>query len=147
MLGEVRVEQGRPDEAVPLFERAIRIDMLERLADLLRAQDSRAGFEATPDMLSITGMTLEQFADLMQGLGYGAERGERVKQRPAPSMEASAEASFFVARETRGVVTTKLSEVEYDDYVLVTWRFRVTLGEPDLLSTKDGATTDDHRLA
>ena len=39
-------------------ERAIRIDMLERLADLLRAQDSRGGFEANPDMLSITGMTL-----------------------------------------------------------------------------------------
>ena len=44
--------------------------MLERLADLLRAKDSRAGFEATPDMLSITGMTLDQFADLMAGLGY-----------------------------------------------------------------------------
>ncbi|MFV0512414.1 MAG: helicase-related protein [Jhaorihella sp.] len=64
--------------------RAIRIDMLERLADMLRAQDGRAGFEASPDMLSITGMTLEQFADLMQGLGYRAERGERVKARPDP---------------------------------------------------------------
>ena len=62
-------------------ERAIRIDMLERLADLLRAEDSRGGFEAKPDMLSITGMTLEQFADLMQGLGYAAEKGERAKQR------------------------------------------------------------------
>jgi hypothetical protein len=31
------------------------------------------------------------------------------------------------ARETRGIVSTKLSEVEYDDYILVTWRFRVTL--------------------
>ena len=64
--------------------RAIRIDMLERLADMLRGQDSRAGFEASADMLSITGMTLEQFADLMQGLGYRAERGERVKQRVQP---------------------------------------------------------------
>ena len=45
-------------------DRAIRIDMLERLADLLRVQDSRGGFEATADMLSITGMTLEQFANL-----------------------------------------------------------------------------------
>ena len=35
----------------------------------------RGGFEAKADMLSITGMTLEQFADLMQGLGYKAERG------------------------------------------------------------------------
>ncbi|WP_299915851.1 helicase-related protein [uncultured Roseobacter sp.] len=60
-------------------ERAIRIDMLERLADMLRSENSRAGFEATADMLSITGMTLEQFADLMQGLGYKAEKGERIK--------------------------------------------------------------------
>ena len=63
-------------------ERAIRIDMLERLADMLRSEDSRGGFEAKADMLSITGMTLEQFADLMQGLGYKAERGEREKVKP-----------------------------------------------------------------
>ena len=63
-------------------ERAIRIDMLERLADMLRACDSRGGFEATPDMLSITGMTLEQFAGLMEGLGYAAEKGEREKVKP-----------------------------------------------------------------
>lgn len=66
----------------PAGTRAIRIDMLERLADLLRAKDSRAGFEATADMLSITGLTLEQFADLMGGLGYRGEKGERPKQRP-----------------------------------------------------------------
>ena len=63
----------------PAGDRAIRIDMLERLADLLRGEDSRSGFEANPDMLSITGMTLEQFANLMEGLGYKAERGEREK--------------------------------------------------------------------
>ena len=60
-------------------EKAIRIDMLERLADMLREQNSRTGFEATPDMLSITGMSHENFADLMEGLGYKAEKGERVK--------------------------------------------------------------------
>jgi ATP-dependent RNA helicase SUPV3L1/SUV3 len=58
--------------------------MLERLADLLRTKDSRAGFEANPDMLSITGMTLEQFSDLMAGLGYAAEKGERVKVKVKP---------------------------------------------------------------
>ncbi len=82
-----------PRDAVPGYftmagyraagERAIRIDMLERLADMLRGVDSRAGFEATADMLSITGMTLEQFADLMQGLGYNAEKGERAKVKAA----------------------------------------------------------------
>jgi ATP-dependent RNA helicase SUPV3L1/SUV3 len=61
--------------------------MLERLADLLRAKDSRAGFEATPEMLSITGMTLDQFADLMGGLGYapsGASGPRSSGDRPRP---------------------------------------------------------------
>ncbi len=70
--------------------RAIRIDMLERLADMLRSEDSRGGFEAKADMLSITGMTLEQFADLMQGLGYKPVRGERDKLRAAPEESTSA---------------------------------------------------------
>ncbi|WP_370074122.1 helicase-related protein [Salipiger bermudensis] len=93
----------------PAGERAIRIDMLERLADLLRAQDSRGGFEANADMLSITGMTLEQFADLMQGLGYRGEKGEREKVRRtdeivAETSEPSGEPGenepvFDVARE------------------------------------------------
>ena len=63
-------------------ERAIRVDMLERLADLLRGEDGRNGFEASPDMLSISGLSLEQFADLMRGLGYKSEKGERVKRKP-----------------------------------------------------------------
>jgi len=69
-------------------DRAIRIDMLERLADMLRDQDTRGGFEATADMLSITGMTLEQFANLMEGLGYKAEKGEREKVKAAPAPTA-----------------------------------------------------------
>ena len=68
----------------PAGARAIRIDMLERLADILRQKDSRVGFEATPDMLSITGMTLEQFNDLMGGLGYKGEKAERPKVKAAP---------------------------------------------------------------
>ncbi len=67
-------------------ERAIRIDMLERLADMLRSEDSRGGFEAKADMLSITGMTLEQFADLMQGLGYNAEQNTREKVKPVDAV-------------------------------------------------------------
>ncbi|MEY4304826.1 MAG: hypothetical protein RIT52_1001, partial [Pseudomonadota bacterium] len=68
----------------PAGTRAIRIDMLERLADILRQKDSKAGFEATSDMLSITGMTLDQFSDLMGGLGYKADKAERVKVKAAP---------------------------------------------------------------
>ena len=66
-------------------ERAIRIDMLERLADMIRALDARAGFEASPEMLSITGLGLEPFAKLMQGMGYQATEGARPKRRPQPA--------------------------------------------------------------
>ncbi|SNS46748.1 helicase-related protein [Tropicimonas sediminicola] len=80
--------------------RAIRIDMLERLADMLRGEDSRGGFEAKADMLSITGMTLEQFADLMQGLGYRAEKGEREKVRaPKPEPVSEVAQAADVAEE------------------------------------------------
>jgi len=37
-------------------DRAIRIDMLERLADFLRDQDTRSGFEATSDLVSMRGL-------------------------------------------------------------------------------------------
>ena len=80
-------------------ERMIRIDMLERLADMLRSEDSRGGFEAKADMLSITGMTLEQFADLMQGLGYRAEKGERAKVK-ATTPEVAAQAAAEGQSET-----------------------------------------------
>ncbi|MEM1066715.1 MAG: helicase-related protein [Pseudomonadota bacterium] len=76
--------------------RAIRIDMLERLADMLRGEDSRGGFEAKADMLSITGMTLDQFAALMEGLGYNAARGEREKVRQAPEAKAEPKAEASV---------------------------------------------------
>ena len=69
---------------------AIRIDMLERLLNMLREMDSRQGFEATADMLSITGLSLEGFAELMSGLGYKAARFERLKVKPAPEQDEAA---------------------------------------------------------
>jgi len=87
-LVTIPVDAGAPEGADTMSgyrnagTRAIRIDMLERLADMLRSENSRSGFEAKADMLSITGMTLEQFADLMGGLGYHAEKEERSKVKP-----------------------------------------------------------------
>ena len=83
----------------PAGSRAIRIDMLERLADLLRAKDSRAGFEAQAEMLSITGMTLEQFADLMTGLGYKAEKGERPKVKAAEPVPVASTSTAPIPEE------------------------------------------------
>ncbi len=92
-------------------ERSIRIDMLERLADMLRSEDSRGGFEAKPDMLSITGMTLDQFADLMQGLGYKAERGEREKVKAVPAEAPATEVAEHPAAEETPTVEASTDEV------------------------------------
>ena len=108
-------------------ERAIRIDMLERLADQLRAEDSRAGFEAKADMLSITGMTLEQFALLMEGLGYRAEKGERAKVKAAPATPAEVEAAPEAAPEVTEAVEAPAAEAaeeaapEMETFFTFTW--------------------------
>jgi ATP-dependent RNA helicase SUPV3L1/SUV3 len=94
----------------PAGSRAIRIDMLERLADLLRGKDSRGGFEATPDMLSITGMTLEQFGDLMAGLGYKGEKGERPKTKAAAPKELTAEDIAAAAAAAAAAAKIKVPE-------------------------------------
>ncbi|MFZ1725252.1 MAG: helicase-related protein, partial [Albidovulum sp.] len=99
----------------PAGSRAIRIDMLERLADILRTKDSRAGFEAVPEMLSITGMTLEQFADLMAGLGYQGERGERekIKAEPVAAPTPEGETANPITEEEAAIQTVAETEVFY----------------------------------
>jgi ATP-dependent RNA helicase SUPV3L1/SUV3 len=83
--------------------RAVRIDILERLADLIRPAlawtpaspgeapagaiaDGR-GFTVTPPMTSLLGSSGEDLATILKGLGYRMER--RARPVPAPS-EASA---------------------------------------------------------
>ncbi|MEQ9053164.1 MAG: helicase-related protein [Roseovarius confluentis] len=102
-------------------ERAIRIDMLERLADMLRSEDSRGGFEANADMLSITGMTLEQFADLMQGLGYKAEQGEREKVKPVDAaLDDAPEPSEAGAAEEADTAEDAVEQIPEDGLAPVT---------------------------
>jgi len=126
----------------PAGSRAIRIDMLERLADILRARDSRAGFEASGDMLSITGMTLDQFSDLMAGLGYKGEKSERPKVKAAPVKVAPPEpiivegefVSVLVEPEPieAPVEATDAEEpaVEMEAYYVFTWAPRPREREP-----------------
>jgi len=99
--------------------RAIRIDMLERLADILRTRDARAGFEASADMLSITGLTLEQFADLMQGLGFAATRAERAKAKPEAATPPEPSATEATATEAEPPVSEPATAAETDDSATV----------------------------
>lgn len=83
-------------------ERAVRVDILERLADLIRpaldwrpaspgpkpagAVDGR-GFSVTVGMTSLAGCSGEDFASILKSLGY------RMERRPAPPPEEAAPAA------------------------------------------------------
>jgi ATP-dependent RNA helicase SUPV3L1/SUV3 len=85
----------------PSGERAVRIDMLERLAQQIRlartSDDAREGFETTSQMMSLVGCSGEDFEGIMRSLGYRKhmiKRAPRAAQQevaaPAPDMTAPA---------------------------------------------------------
>jgi ATP-dependent RNA helicase SUPV3L1/SUV3 len=135
----------------PAGTRAIRIDMLERLADILRQKDTKAGFEATPDMLSITGMTLEQFSDLMGGLGYKGDKGERVKVKAAavlvpvevdpnaPLNPITEEESAFVRVEEPAAESDEAAAPEMEVFYTFTWAPKPRFQRPERAPRPEGA--------
>jgi ATP-dependent RNA helicase SUPV3L1/SUV3 len=91
-------------------ERAIRVDILERLADLIRPalawRESATGakppgafdgngFMVTGAMTSLTGASGEDFASILRSLGYRMER--RPKPKEEPKAETTAEAATVEA--------------------------------------------------
>ncbi|MEQ1943707.1 helicase-related protein [Mesorhizobium sp. VNQ89] len=91
----------------PLGRRAVRVDILERLADLIRpalawkvgvgarpdgAYDGQ-NFLVTPSMMSILGANAEDMEEILKGLGYRAE------PKPAANVKAKLEALDQAARE------------------------------------------------
>ncbi len=94
-----------------LGKRAVRIDILERLADIIRpllqwkpgqanrpegAYDGRR-FTTTTAMLSILGATLEDMEEILKGLGY---RADAVTAEEAAAHLATQDASVAPAAET-----------------------------------------------
>jgi ATP-dependent RNA helicase SUPV3L1/SUV3 len=86
-------------------ERAVRVDILERLADLIRPALSwregapgpkppgvvdGKGFTATPAMTSLTGASGEDFASILRSLGYRMEKRPKPPEPPAPAVETPA---------------------------------------------------------
>lgn len=98
-------------------ERAVRVDILERLADLIRpalawrevspgekpagAFDGR-GFVVTQAMTSLTGSAGEDFASILRALGYRMEKKAPLppKEKPIEPPAAEAAASEVVVDET-----------------------------------------------
>ena len=93
----------------PCGTRAIRIDMLERLADQIRPLASwrpsadapepppgavgRGAFKIQPDMLSIIGCSAEEMGNILFALGFRRERRPVAPKAAADIADAAAEAS------------------------------------------------------
>ena len=85
----------------PSGGRAVRIDMLERLAQEIRKAREGAGkqgFEANQRMMSLVGVSGEAFEGVLKSLGYKKDTVTRPKARPEPA--APGEASGVSAAPT-----------------------------------------------
>jgi ATP-dependent RNA helicase SUPV3L1/SUV3 len=113
-------------------ERAVRVDILERLADLIRpalawretspgakpagAFDGR-GFVVTQAMTSLTGSAGEDFASILRALGYRMDKRPPLPPKPAvvenPAAEAApSEAAPEAAAEAATEVATEAAAAE-----------------------------------
>jgi ATP-dependent RNA helicase SUPV3L1/SUV3 len=99
--------------------RAVRVDMLERLADLIRTllawradpaspsapprgATGDGGFRATPDMMSILGCSASELGNVLKALGFWAERRRLPAVAAEPVTAASAEAPAAQPGEVDG---------------------------------------------
>jgi len=95
-------------------ERAVRVDILERLADLIRpalawkpgapglkpaGAVEGGGFTVTVNMTSLTGASGEDFASILRSLGYRAERRPKPPEPEAPASAPPAVAAEGSAAE------------------------------------------------
>jgi ATP-dependent RNA helicase SUPV3L1/SUV3 len=103
-------------------ERAVRVDILERLADLIRpalawragspqpkppGANEGGGFTVTVNMTSLTGTSGEDFASVLRSLGYRMEkRPKPAEPTPAPVEAPSAEPAATEAAATAATEAT-----------------------------------------
>ncbi|MBY0381575.1 MAG: helicase [Xanthobacteraceae bacterium] len=108
-------------------ERAIRVDILERLADLIRpALSWRAGtgaekpagafdgrsFVVTQAMTSLTGSAGEDFASVLRSLGYRMDKRPPLPEEPKPApADAAASEAAVPAPETEATPSAEVAPV------------------------------------
>jgi ATP-dependent RNA helicase SUPV3L1/SUV3 len=110
-------------------ERAVRVDILERLADLIRpalawrenspgekptgAFDGR-GFVVTQAMTSLTGSAGEDFASILRALGYRMDRRPPLPPKPVETVETVAAETPPVEASAEATAETPAEEVAAD---------------------------------
>ena len=113
-------------------ERAVRVDIVERLADMIRAASGSSttpsegrtspGFLVTPQMTSLTGCSGEQFSSILKSLGYvGAptRRSEFVQSSKPPTASSEAQAAapspVETAPESAALAPPEIAETATSD--------------------------------
>src|SRR5262249_58681607 len=114
LAGSGRRSSAADEEMLKAFDRvavyrvcgacAVRVDILERLADLIRTarawrsggRESKPpgatagfGFTVTGDMTSLAGCSGEDFASVLRSLGYRMERRPKVPELPPAALDAT----------------------------------------------------------
>jgi ATP-dependent RNA helicase SUPV3L1/SUV3 len=108
-------------------ERAVRVDILERLADLIRPALSwregsslpkpagvveGGGFTVTPAMTSLTGAAGEDFASILRSLGYRVDRRPKPAETAASAEPAAATVEGETATEAEVTPDAPVAETE-----------------------------------
>jgi len=94
----------------PAGTKAIRVDMVERLADAVRPLgEDQAAFEVSPDIMGLVGLSGQDFAAVMKAIGYRARRLPALEKAdaaaettPQTPVEAAPRHLFRWAPEGRG---------------------------------------------
>jgi ATP-dependent RNA helicase SUPV3L1/SUV3 len=136
-------------------ERAVRVDILERLADLIRpalawrpgapgAKPPGAieggGFTVTVNMTSLTGTSGEDFASVLRSLGYRMERKPKPPEAPvAPVAAVEAAASEKTAPAAEAAAETAPSETMSSETV----SSETTVSEPASESAEAAAAASE----
>ncbi|CAN7641034.1 helicase-related protein [Rhizobium sp. LjRoot254] len=147
-----------------LGKRAVRIDILERLADLIRpllqwkpgaanrpdgAYDGRR-FIATPAMLSILGATADDMEEILKGLGYRADSvtadeasAHLAASAPAPAAPAAVEtADATVATESASADADSAAEAAVEGAAALETKVEETATEEAKVEVAAAESTD-----
>ena len=126
----------------PSGQRAVRIDMLERLAGLVRTArgnaNMREGFEATSQMMSLVGCSGEDFESIMRSLGF---RKNMVK-RPATE-KAAPEVAPETSPEAKDATPENAPESAPEEPIAETANDNVSAASPAQADKAPAAPTDN----
>jgi ATP-dependent RNA helicase SUPV3L1/SUV3 len=108
--------------------RAVRIDMLERLSDLIRARvawrkveggeaapsgaTGDGGFHVVPELMSMVGCSGEEFASILKALGFRRERRKRTPEQSTAEAAAVAPEGEMAKTEVGEVAPPATEEFE-----------------------------------